>query len=96
MGGELRFRINDKVGLIAGVDLAYDTLNERAAITGSFAGGGGAFVTRGIDPGPWIGHAGLGLPITLDNGARIAVRYDLEARDDYGNHTASVTFRRRF
>ena len=96
VGGELRFRINDKVGLIASVDLAYDTLNERAAITGKFAGGGGGFVTRGIDPGPWIGHAGLGLPITLDNGARIAVRYDLEARDDTGNHTASVTFRRRF
>ncbi len=96
VGGTLRFRVDDSSALVADVGVAYDALNERAKVTSSFVGGGGHFVTRGIDPSPWIGHVGLGMPITLDDRTRLVFRYDVEARENFNDQRASVRFSRRF
>ena len=92
VGCKLHYQINDMASLIFGFDLAYDALNEQAEVTGRFLGGGDTFVTRGIDPSPWIGRLGLGLPIALDDKAQIAIRYDVEGRNDYHSQMASMQF----
>lgn len=90
VSGNLRYRISNEASLVASFGAVYDTLNERPKVISRFAGGGEAFVTSGIDASPWTGHLGLGLPITLGDKAHIALRYDVEAREDYNNQTASV------
>ena len=96
LNGQLRHRINAKASLVASFGIAYDTLNEQPTVTGRFAGGGDAFVTRGIHPSPWIGGASIDFPITLGNNKYVAIGYDVEARRSYDNHTASMEFRWRF
>ena len=96
LNGQLRHRINAKASLVASFGIAYDTLNEQPTVTGRFAGGGDAFVTRGIHPSPWIGGASINFPITLGNNKYITIGYDVEARRSYDNHTASMEFRWRF
>ena len=96
LNGQLRHRINAKASLVASFGIAYDTLNEQPTVTGRFAGGGDAFVTRGIHPSPWIGGASIDFPITLGNNKYVTIGYDVEARRSYDNHTASMEFRWRF
>lgn len=95
--GKLTHGMNDATTLTANVGVGYDVINEDASITAAFAGAPGAsFVTRGIDPDPWIARAGLGLVHTLVNSTEITARYDIEAREGFTNQTASVKARWAF
>ncbi len=92
LSGKMRYDFNEAVSLIASLGVAYDAFNEQPALTGSFVGGGDAFVTRGINPSPWIGRVGFDVPIALSDDAHIAMHYDLEARQGYTNQTAFMKF----
>jgi len=59
-------------------------------------GGGGNFVTNGIDPSPVMLRAGLGLVMYPTANLEIVARYDLEARQDFLNQTASLKLRLPF
>lgn len=90
VSGKLRYRINSEASLVASFGAVYDAFNEQPKVTSRFVGGGEAFVTSGLDASPWTGHLGLSLPITLDDQAHVALRYDVEARRDYSNQTVSM------
>lgn len=95
--GKIVHNLNDRTALNGTLGVGYDTINNQASITATFAGAPGAsFVTYGIDPSPWVGHAGLGLTHTMVNGAEVTARYDAEFRQDFLNQTASVKVRWAF
>jgi len=96
LGAKLRHQVNDKTSINADLGVAYDTFNERSAITSSFVGGGPSFTTSGIKPDPWIRRAGLGLTYALQNGAEVIARYDAEVRDDFNDQSASLKVRWAF
>lgn len=95
---KLAHHFNDHFKTVGNVSVGYDTLNDRAQSSAAFVGGGAAFVTKGLDPSPWIGRAGLGLLSTnAKKGTEWQIRYDAEARTSgYLSQTLSARFRKRF
>lgn len=92
--GKIAHQLNDQATLTANLGVGYDTMSERSAITSAFAGApGAAFVTRGIDPSPWIGQGGLGVVYKTKSGLELAGRYDVEYRESFLNQTASIKAR---
>ncbi|GAA0790313.1 autotransporter outer membrane beta-barrel domain-containing protein [Marinobacterium sediminicola] len=95
--GQLIHTLNPTTDLTAKLGVGYDLINEQASITSAFAGAPGAqFITKGIDPNPWIGNVGLGLLHTTESGAEISADYNAEYRSDYLSHTASLKLRMAF
>ena len=95
--GKLVHALSDKTNFTANLGLGYDTLNEQASITSSFAGAPSAsFVTQGLKPSAWLGRGGLGIVSKATETVEISARYDIEARKDFDNQTASVKVRWAF
>jgi len=94
--GKVQYPLAKMVTLSANLGAGYDVINDAASITSSFAGGGSSFITRGIDPSPWIGRGGLGFSVDQLQGMEITARYDVEAREDFSNQTASLKFKMPF
>ena len=94
--GRLSHKFSDKAALIANAGVGYDILNGKNSITASYTGGGAAFSTEGMDVSPWLGRAGLGLAVNVTETIDIAARYDMEARSDFLNQTASAKVRWAF
>lgn len=76
--------------LMANAGLGYDSLAYGSSVTASYAGGGAAFRTRGIDPEPWLGRAGLGLVSVVNRDLELTLRYDAELREDFLQQTATL------
>jgi outer membrane autotransporter protein len=94
---KLSYRYSERTTLLANLGVGYDTINERAAITATFAGApGAAFVTYGIDPDPWLLRAGLGAVYKTKSGLEITGRYDAESRQGFLNQTLSAKLRWSF
>lgn len=92
--GKLAHQLNERTTLTANLGVGYDAINENSSITSAFAGSpGAAFVTRGIDPSPWITQGGFGMVYRTKQGLEINGRYDAEHRTGFLNHTASVKLR---
>ncbi|SFU47732.1 outer membrane autotransporter barrel domain-containing protein [Polaromonas sp. YR568] len=91
--GRLAHKLSVQSTLTANLGLGYDALAKRNAVTAAYAGGGGAFLVEGIRPSPWILRGGIGLTFLKVKTAQIALRYDVEARRDFVNQTASVNVR---
>ena len=92
--GKVAHQVNDQTQLIGDVGIGYDTINDRNALTTTFAGGPGlAFVTSGITPSPWLMRAGVGMVYLAKTGAEITGRYDAEHRSNFINQTLSVKVR---
>lgn len=94
--GKINQTLNDTTSLTANLGLGFDAINDQASLTSSFVGGGASFATNGIDQSPLLLRAGLGLEMNPSSNLEIVTRYDLEARDDFMNHTASVKLRMPF
>lgn len=95
--GKITHELKPGTTLTANLGLGYDVLNEQSSITAAFAGApGAAFVTRGLDPSPWMIRGGLGIVSTTQSGMEVTARYDLEHRSDFLNQTASVKLRWAF
>lgn len=89
--GKLAHTLNDKATFTANIGLGYDVINDQASITAAFAGAPSAsFVTNGIDPSPWLLRGGLGVVGKASETVKISARYDIEARKDFDNQTASL------
>ena len=76
--------------------MGYDLLDEDASVTSSFAGGGAAFSTPGIDSERIVGRLGVGVNVEASEGLTFSARYDLEAREDFSNQTGSLRMRWKF
>lgn len=94
--GRVTHSLNDRTALVANAGVGYDVLNDESSLAASYVGGGAAFTTRGLDPSPWLGRAGAGLVINATETTEITARYDLEARSDFLDQTASVKVRWAF
>lgn len=94
--GRLSHQFTDKATFVANAGIGYDVLNDESSLTSSYVGGGAAFATRGLDASPWLGRAGLGLSVNATETTEITARYDLEARSDYLDQTASIKVRWAF
>lgn len=95
--GKFVLNLSDKTNVNASLGVGYDTLNKQSSITAAFAGApSAAFVTYGLDPSPWTGHAGFGLTHIITNGAELTARYDAEYRQGFLNQTASAKMRWTF
>lgn len=95
--GKLSYALGDNTALSANLGVGYDVINESTSITSAYAGEpGAAFATRGIDPSPWVGHAGVGLTHNLATGTEVSLRYDAESRSDFLNQGASLRVRWAF
>jgi uncharacterized protein with beta-barrel porin domain len=70
--------------------VGYDLLNDASSSTASFAGGGAAFTTNGLELSPVVITAGVGVNYALNDATDITVRYDLEGRSDFLSQTASA------
>lgn len=94
--GRLSHAFTDKATLLANLGVGYDVLNDKNSIAASFVGGGAVFTTKGLDPSPWLGRAGLGLAVKATETVEISARYDVETRSDFFNQTASAKVRWSF
>lgn len=91
IGGELHHELNKSTALNLNLGLGYDLKNEQAVITAVFAGSPGAsFTTHGLDPSPWIMTSGAGISRTIKEGVDLSANYDMEYRDDFLAHSASL------
>lgn len=90
--GRVEHQMNPKARLLANIGLGYDLMNERSLINASYSGGGAAFVSEGLDPSPWLFQGGVGLAWQTGDQAQLAIRYDLEGREDFLSQTASLRF----
>jgi autotransporter family porin len=94
---KIRRQMDNGLALTANAGVGYDSINQRASTVAVFAGDPGAsFTTYGLDTGPWVARAGLGLSKTTGNGMEISARYDAELRNGFSNQTASVKARWMF
>jgi uncharacterized protein with beta-barrel porin domain len=65
-------------------------------MTTSFAGGGAAFTTNGINPSSTVLRGGLGMVVNSSDAMELTARYDIETRSGYTGQTVSVKFRMPF
>lgn len=95
--GKLAHEISTGTTLTANLGVGYDALSNQASITAAYAGAAGSsFVTKGLDPSPWMVRGGFGVISTTASGMEISARYDAERRQDFINQTASVKLRWAF
>lgn len=91
-GARVVHKLDENRQLSANLGVGYDTINRETQLTSSFAGGGPTFITQGIKPSPWLVRGGLGFSFNAKR-AQVTARYDVEAREQFTNQTASVNVR---
>lgn len=94
--GKVIHKVSDSGSVIGNLGLGYDLNAKQNAITASFAGGGAAFTTTGINPSATLVRGGVGYVANTAGGVEITARYDLEARSGFTGQTASVKARWAF
>ena len=77
----LKARYSPAPGLVltGNAGVGYNTLNDQVSISAAYAGGGGVFVTEGIDVSPWLYTAGIGISGMQAGRLELGVSYDIEA-----------------
>lgn len=73
------YQVANHVLVTANAGVGYNTLNNQTQITASYTGGGGSFVTSGLDVSPWLYTAGVGLVGMRTESLDLSLNYDLEA-----------------
>ncbi len=89
-GGRAAYALTDRAKLTGHVGIGYDFLASQSSVTSTFAGGGSAFITKGLDPATVVMQGGLGFEMLAANGTTIAARYDVDGRQDYTNQVVSL------
>jgi outer membrane autotransporter protein len=93
--GKLVRNLSETSKLSANIGAGYDLMAKKSSLAAAFAGGGGEFITNGLDVAPWSVRGGLGY-ISTSKTMEITARYDLELREGSNNQTVSVKFRMPF
>ncbi|MEW6257144.1 MAG: autotransporter outer membrane beta-barrel domain-containing protein, partial [Pseudomonadota bacterium] len=78
-GVKARYTLSDHLALTGHAGIGYNALNENVEISAAYAGGGGVFVTDGLDLSPWLYTAGIGLTGIKAGQLDLSVNYDLAA-----------------
>ena len=74
----------------------YDFLDETQLNNSTFAGGGAAFNTRGLNPADSGINIGASLSAYSSGKMELQARYDFEYKPDYTSHAGTLIFRYRF
>lgn len=94
LAGTLVHAISDQSSITANAGVGYDVIDQDTSITSAFAGASAAsFVTEGLDSSPWLIRTGVGMANNLSETVELSANYDVEAREDFNNQTASVKVR---
>lgn len=96
LAGRLQQDLNPRWQLQAQLGSYYDLLNDDQQVTASLVGGGGQFVTRGIDSSRWRTRAGLGVQGETAGGLQMTASYDHEWRSGYRQRSLSLLLRKPF
>jgi outer membrane autotransporter protein len=96
VGGRGAYAFTEQTKLTGHLGAGYDLMASQSSVTASFAGGGPAFVTEGLDPASFVLQGGLGLEMLTANGLTVTARYDVDGREDYTNQVASLKFQMPF
>lgn len=70
--------------------IGYDVTNDRTIVTSTFAGGGGAFATRGMKADEFVYRGGFGIKAEPEELMQVRLDYEFEGRADYQSHGGSV------
>ena len=89
-------KFTSRISLALNAGLGYDLLNRASTVSASFAGGGGEFITRGLNPSPWVVRSGAGLTWKRSDEVDFTARYDRNDRGNYDNQTVSLKLRVMF
>jgi outer membrane autotransporter protein len=96
IGGRLAHQLNGDTTLTAHLDVGHDFMADQSSVNSSFTGGGAIFRTEGIEPASTVLNAGVGMTMLKKDNLEISANYDIEARSDYDNQSASVKLRWQF
>lgn len=69
---------------------SYDVIGDQVDTTASFVGGGSAFSTQGVDPARGNFNGGLGFKYETTGNLDFEASYDLNTKEDYTAHSASI------
>lgn len=93
-GLKASYRLADHLVLTANAGVGYNVLDNDVQISAAYAGGGGVFVTDGLDLSPWLYTAGVGLTGIKAGQLDLSVNYDLAASPSgFLNQIGSVLIR---
>ncbi len=93
IGGKLRYAVAANQNLTAHADVGYDFLADASSLISTYAGGGPSFVIQGNSPDEIVYRGGLGYELINSVGLEIALRYRIESRQDFMNHTGDISLR---
>ncbi len=96
VGGKAAYALSEQVKLTGKLGAGYDLMANQSSVTATFAGGGPAFITEGLDPSSFVMQGGLGFEMLAANGLTVTARYDVDGREDYTNQVATINFRLPF
>jgi len=85
--------LNAHTKLIGNLGVGYYLLHDSSSVSASIIGGGGTFVSSGIEPNRWFGQAGVGFVATTESAIEITGRYDIEWRESFDTQMASLKVR---
>ncbi|WP_239090220.1 autotransporter outer membrane beta-barrel domain-containing protein [Marinomonas ostreistagni] len=94
--GDLMHEFNDQWALLANAGVGYDLIDDDTSVTSTYAGGGTAFTTQGLNQAPWRVTAGVGVNYNLDDTTTLSANYDMQGKENFLSHTASAKVRWMF
>lgn len=93
-GMKASYRLAPGLLLTGNAGVGYNTLNNQVQVVTTYAGGGGPFVTEGLDVSPWLYTAGIGLAGLKAGRMELGLNYDIEASTTgFLNQIGSVLIR---
>lgn len=99
LGGKLALPIKDDNGTWVPEVHArwlYDMIGDNFQTTSSFAGGGSAFSTNGLEPAQHALNAGAGIMIYTKGNVTLSGVYDFTYKEDFTSHNAEAVLRYNF
>ena len=94
--GDLMHEFNDQWALLGNAGVGYDLIDDDTSVTSTYAGGGTAFTTQGLNQAPWRVTAGVGVNYNLDDTTTLSANYDMQGKENFLSHTASAKVRWMF
>lgn len=75
---------------------SYDVMDDDISTTAQFSGGGGSFITKGIEMDRSSLRLGAGLTVMQAQNLEFSVNYDADIRDSYTAHNGKINLRYLF
>jgi opacity protein-like surface antigen len=91
-----RFGDNQGYAVTLRTGVGFDVLTDETAVTGTLAGGGGAFTTTGAEPDELTYRGGIGFNAAPTDRVSVHLDYEFEGRSDYQSHGGSLNVRWQF